>query len=407
MRKEIIPYVAPVVTTRYNAAAMKKSLLRMVRVLASVVLFTGIACSQRESHQVPDLFYLYHTYAVGKNPTNVVSGDINGDGWADLVTTNIGSDSLSILLGNGDGSFRDPMTLRVPEQPRAVILHDLNGDGLLDLAVANVGNNRVTILLGNGRGQFIQNDVYPAVKSPIALACADFNKDGRPDLAVALRNDKLMILLGRGDGSFVQKSLYEYGDTPTAVVAADLNEDGILDLAVTQGGQMSSAVAIFLGKGDGTFHQPISYKTGHRPLGVSILDLNGDRHLDMLVVNGEMDDITVFLGKGDGTFAKGTAFGANAGPMAMVTGDFDGDGKTDVAVVNNLSSDVSIVLGKGDGTFWQPPRSYKTGSAPFAVAAVSFTSKDPRPGLVTANNLASTVSVFLAKDPRSHLVPVQ
>jgi len=170
---------------------------------------------------------------------------------------------------------------------------------------------------------------------------------------------------------------------------------------------MSSAVAIFLGKGDGTFHQPISYKTGHRPLGVSILDLNGDHHLDMLVVNGEMDDITVFLGKGDGTFTKGTAFGANAGPMAMVTGDFDGDGKTDVAVVNNLSSDVSIVLGKGDGTFWQPPRSYKTGSAPFAVAAVSFTSKDPRPGLVTANNLASTVSVFLAKDPRSHLVPIQ
>jgi hypothetical protein len=65
------------------------------------------------------------------------------------------------------------------------------------------------------------------------------------------------------------------------------------------------------------------------------------------------------------------------------------------------------VLGKGDGTFWQPPRSYKTGPAPFAVAAVSFTSKDPRPGLVTANNIASTISVFLAKDPRSPLVPVR
>jgi hypothetical protein len=286
-------------------------------------------------------------------------------------------------------------------------LHDLNGDGHLDLAVANVGNNRVTILWGNGAGQFTQGETYPAVKSPVALACGDFNKDGRPDLAVALRNDKLMILLGRGNGLFVQKALYEYGDTPTAVAAADINGDGVLDLAVTQGGQMSSSVAVFLGKGDGTFHVPTSYKTGHRPLSVSILDLNGDHQMDMMVVNGEMDDITVFLGHGDGTFTKGVAFGANAGPMAMVTGDFDADGKTDVAVVNNLSGDLSIVLGKGDGTFWQPPRSYKTGAAPFAITSIAFTSKDPRPGLVIANNISSTISIFLAKDPRSHVVPVQ
>lgn len=168
---------------------------------------------------------------------------------------------------------------------------------------------------------------------------------------------------------------------------------------------MSSAVAVFLGKGDGTFRPPTSYQTGHRPLTVTILDLNGDRHADMLVVNGEMDDISVFFGKGDGTFSKGIAFGANAGPVAAVSGDFDGDGKMDVAIVNNLSSDMSIILGRGDGTFWQPPRSYKTGTAPMAIAAVSFTAKDRRPGLVTADNLSSTVSVFLAQDPRSPMAP--
>ncbi len=379
----------------------------MMGFLGSVALIASSACTQRESHPVPDLFYLYHSYIVGKNPTSIVSGDVNGDGLGDLITTNIGSDSLTILIGNGDGSFREPMTLRVPEQPRALILHDLNGDGRLDLAVANAGNHRVTILLGNGAGQFTKGETYPAVKSPVALACGDFNKDGHPDIAVALRNDKLLILLGRGNGLFVQKALYEYGDTPTAVAAADINGDGVLDLAVTQGGQMSSSVAVFPGKGDGTFDAPSAYKTGHRPLGVSILDLNGDRHLDMLVVNGEMDDITVFLGNGGGTFTKGVAFGANAGPMAMVTGDFDTDGKTDVAVVNNLSGDLSIVLGKGDGTFWQPPRSYKSGAAPFAIALIAFTSKDPRPGLAIANNISSTISIFLAKDPRSHVVPVQ
>lgn len=365
----------------------------------------GTACTPSESHQAPDLFYLYKSIAVGKNPTSVVAGDLNGDHFADLVTTNISSDSLSILLGNGDGSFKDAMTLPLPEQPRAVVLHDFNGDGRLDLAVATAGNHRVTILLGDGTGHFTKGDSYSAIKSPVSLAVGDFNRDGKSDLAVALRNDKLLILIGRGDGSFLQKGVYEYGDTPTSVTAADVNEDGLTDLLVTHGGAMSNSVVVFLGKGDGTFHTPVPYKTGHSPLSLSILDLNHDRHVDLLVVNGERDDISVFFGKGDGTFTPGTSFGANAGPIAAVAQDFDGDGKTDIAVANNMSSDLSVLLGKGDGTFWQPPRSYRTGAAPFALTAVSFGPQDPRPGLVTANNLANTVSVFLAKNPRSHVVP--
>ena len=372
---------------------------------AALLLLAGMACTPSESHQAPDLFYLYKTIEVGKNPTSVATGDVNGDHLADLITTNIGGDSLSILLGNGDGSFKDPMTLRISEQPRALALHDFNGDGKLDLAVATVGNNRVTILLGDGTGHFTKGDSYPAVKSPVSLAVGDFNGDHKPDLAVALRNDKLLILIGRGDGSFLQKALYEYGDTPTSVVAADVNEDGMLDLIVTHGGKMSNSVVVFLGNGDGTFRRPVPYHTGHSPLSVSVLDLNGDHHMDLLVINGERDDISVFFGKGDGTFTPGIAFGANAGPISTVTQDFDGDGRTDIAVVNNLSSDLSVLLGKGDGTFWQPPRNYRTGSAPFAVMAVWFGPQDPRPGLVTANNLASTLSVFLAKDPRSHPVP--
>jgi len=373
--------------------------------VSALLIAGGTACTPSESHQAPDLFYLYNTIDVGKNPTSVVTGDLNGDRLADLVTTNIGNDSLSILLGNGDGNFKDPLTLWIAEQPRAVVLQDFNGDGKPDLAVATAGNNRVTILLGDGTGRFAKGDSYPAVKSPVSLAVGDFNRDGKADLAVALRNDKLLVLLGRGDGSFLQKGVYEYGDTPTSVAAADVNEDGLLDLVVTHGGKMSNSVVVFLGNGDGTFQTPVSYKTGHSPLSVSVLDLNGDRHLDLLVVNGERDDISVFFGKGDGTFTQGTSFGANAGPIAIVTQDFDGDGKTDIAVANNLSSDLSVLLGKGDGTFWQPPRSYRTGSAPFAVTAVSFGPQDPRPGLVTANNLSNTVSVFLAKDPRSRLAP--
>jgi len=373
--------------------------------IVTLLLTMGTACAPGDSPQVPDLFYLYKTIAVGKNPTSIVTGDLNGDRFADVVTTNISSDSLSILLGSGDGNFAEALTLRLPEQPRSIAIHDFNRDGMLDLAVGTTGNHRVTILLGDGTGRFTKGDSYPAVKSPISLAVGDFNRDGKPDLAVALRSDKLLILVGRGDGSFLQKVVYEYGDTPTSVTAADVNEDSVTDLVVTHSGQMSNSVVVFLGLGDGTFQTPVPYRTGHSPLSLSVLDLNRDRHVDLLVINGERDDISPFFGKGNGTFTAGTAFGANAGPISAVTQDFDGDGKTDIVVANNMSSDFSLLLGKGDGTFQQPPRNYRTGSAPFAITAVSFGPQDPRPGLVTANNLADTVSIFLAKDSRSRLAP--
>src|SRR5438105_13302071 len=100
-----------------------------LRLSACLLLLAGAACTRSDSHQAPDLFYLYKTIEVGKNPTSVVTGDLNGDRIADLVTTNIGSDSLSVLTGIGDLNLRDPVTIRRPDQPRALGLHDLNDDG--------------------------------------------------------------------------------------------------------------------------------------------------------------------------------------------------------------------------------------------------------------------------------------
>src|SRR5438876_8554216 len=234
--------VAPPMPTPYNSRFVNSPRHMFLCLSTSLFLLAGAGCTRSESHQAPDLFYLYKTIEVGKNPTSIVTGDLNGDRVADLITTNIGSDSLSVLIGIGDGNFRDPVTIRMPEQPRAVVVHDFNEDGKLDLAVATAGNNRVTILLGDGTGQFTRGDSYPAVRSPVSLAVADFNGDRKADLAVALRNDKLLVLLGRGDGSFLEKAMYEYGDTPTAVVAADVNEDSLPDLVVTHGGKMSSSV---------------------------------------------------------------------------------------------------------------------------------------------------------------------
>ncbi|MGH7163950.1 MAG: FG-GAP repeat domain-containing protein [Nitrospiraceae bacterium] len=386
------------------ASALRLALLLML--LLDVGATDG--CSRGDPYVPPDLFYLFATYPVGKNPTSVSTGDFNEDGFTDLITTNIGSNSLSLLFGNGDGTFKDQVKIEVGREPRAIALNDYNGDGRQDLAVACSGSDQVAIFLGLASGTFGVGQRYAVHRSPVSIASGDFNGDRKPDLIVALRNDKIKVLLGQGDGTFVDGVLYEYGDTPTSLAVADLNQDSKLDVAVTNGGPMSSAVSIWLGNGDGTFRGPADYRTGKRPLGVSFGDFNNDRMTDLLVINGEMDTFTIFLGKGDGTFEIGKEAGADAGPVFGLARDFNGDHLVDVAIVNIQSNDLSVLYGRGDGSFQYPPMNYQTKGGPFAVASVTMTTREgQQPGLVTANNGAGSISVFLHRGLRSaHPPPV-
>lgn len=369
----------------------------LLRITLALGLLAFVGCVQKDSYVPPDLFYLFATYPVGKNPTSVTTADFNQDGLTDLITTNIANNSLSVLFGNGDGTFKDQVQIEAAKEPRALALNDYNGDGWVDLAVACAGSDHVAIFLGLANGQFGQGQRYSVNKTPVSIASGDFNGDQKPDLVVALRNDKVKVLLGHGDGTFAEGVLYEYGDTPTSIAVEDLNRDGKPDLAVTNGGPMSSAVSIWMGKGDGTFQKPVDYRTGKRPLGVGFADFNNDQVTDLLVMNGEMDTFTIFLGKGDGTFQPGKEAGADAGPVFGLARDFNGDHLPDVAVANVQSNDLSILYGRGDGTFQYPPQNYKTKGGPFAIASLTLTTKHAteEPGLAIANNGGGSVSIFL------------
>ena len=364
--------------------------------LPLLALLVCAGCPKQENFLPPDLVYLYKTYQVGKNPTSIKSGDFNGDGFADLITSNIRGNSLSVLMGNGDGSFQNQRRVRACQEPRNLAVADFNLNQRQDLAVACSGSGQVLIFIGQGNGTFIRGAQYPVHRTPVDLAHGDYNEDMLPDLVVALRNDKLQVLLGMGNGKFRLGALYEYGDTPTSVSTADFNGDNHLDLAVSNGGPMSHAVSIWPGNGDGTFESPTDYRTGKRPLGVSFADFNSDRTLDLLVVNGEMNTITVFLGNGDGTFQEGKDSGGDAGPNHGLAYDFDGDKLSDVAVVNIQSGSMSLLFGKGDGTFHYPPKHYRTPHGPFAMTSLVVASgRNEQPGIAVANNAANSVSIFL------------
>jgi hypothetical protein len=173
-----------------------------------------------------------------------VTGDVNGDGIADLVVANQTGSSVSIRLGTGLGSFSGTTNVAVSGGAFDVALGDFNRDGRLDLAVPS--NATVAVVLATGSpGSFGSPTYFPVGSFPIAVAAADFNRDGNLDLAVAnLLSATVSILMGQGTGSFAAKVDVNAGPTPRSLAAADFNHDGKIDLAVAN--QSSKAVSILL-----------------------------------------------------------------------------------------------------------------------------------------------------------------
>jgi VCBS repeat-containing protein len=345
----------------------------------------------------------------GADPLSVTVGDLNGDGKPDLVVPNFGSapSTLSVLLGNGDGTFQPQVTYPTGRNPISVAIGDLNGDGKPDLVVADDDTpGAVSVLLGNGNGTFQPQTSYPAGPGPIAVAIADFNRDGSADVVAAngsFSSNSVSVLLGTGDGTLRPQTMFATGVQPFSLAVGDLNGDGKLDIVTGDFGSNSSpaTLSVLLGNGDGTFQPRIGVATAHTPLAIAIGDLNGDGRPDLVTANGSADSVSVFLGNGDGTFQPETTHVASAGPSGIAIADFDGDGKPDLVTANfgsnTASASLSLLLGNGDGTF-QAQTNYPTGTASNHVAVADLNG-DSRPDALTSNQGSDNVSVLLNNSP--------
>ena len=343
---------------------------------------------------------------VGHFPVAVAVGDFNGDGIADLVVANDTDNTLTILLGDGDGGFAPASgsPIAVGPNPFGVVVGDFNGDGIADLAVANSGSTNVSILLGNGSGGFSPAPGSPVTvgNSPYAVAIADFNGDGIADLAVAdWGSNDVTILLGNGSGGFsaLGSPVATGGTRPYAITVGDFNGDGITDMAVAN--QTSANVSILLGNGSGGFSaapgSPIT--AGNHPQSVAVGDFNGDGIADLAVTNYLSNDMNIFLGDGHGGFsaASGSPVGTGAGPNYVAVGEFNGDGTADLVVVDLDANAVSIFLGDGHGGFSSAPGSpLAVGSLPYAVAVADFNG-DGAVDLAVPNYGSNNMSILLSR----------
>jgi len=209
--------------------------------------------------------------------------------------------------------------------------------------------------------------------TPAAVITADFNHDGIPDIAVVLSagtaaSNGVAIYLGKGDGSFGAPQTFAVGSDPVALCAADFNGDGKLDLAVVN--DQDATVSILLGNGDGTFQAQTTAPTGPNPVSIVAGDFNSDGHIDLAIANTSAS-VSVLLGKGDGTFTAQPDLGVGSHPIGIATGDFNGDGHLDLAVADAGINVVFILFGNNNGTF-TPHRNYATGSTPHAVIAADL-----------------------------------
>jgi hypothetical protein len=379
--------------------------------------------------------------------STVAIADVNGDGKQDVIVSNQhggsnGDGAVLVLLGKGDGSLQSAVSYDVGSSPVSVTVADLNGDHKVDLVVANCGlvggtgcevGGFVSVLLGNGDGTFRTFVPYNSGGfGALAVAVGDANADNKPDLIVANNTadgftgeGNVAVLLGNGDGSFSAPVTYDSGgQSANSVVLTDMNGDGKPDVLVSNqcaipnnGCASKGLVGVLLGNGDGTFSPVIGYDAGgYTSTSITVEDVNGDSKPDVIVSSGcdaignacEGAVVGVLLGNGDGTFQPSVVYfsggpGGSNGSVAAV--DVNGDSRPDLLVTNSGFGTMGILLGNGDGTFRSAVTFDSGGSSPGSVAVADL-SGDGLPDIavsecaVSGCGNANLVGVLLHVGPK-------
>jgi hypothetical protein len=376
------------------------------------------------------------SYPVDLYPQAVATGLFNADTRLDLVVANYTGNSVSVLLGNADGTFQSALTSATGGGPLSLAVGDFNDDGNLDLATANAGD--VSVLLGNGDGTFAPPSNTAIGSSPQSVAVGDFNADGKLDLGVTSNvyypgtpgswvcyhgwyddyctyypgspgyyEGRATVLLGNGDGSFSAPNTTGLGyGYHTSAAVANFNADTINGHPVQDFATVNldnGTVSVLLGDVSGYLQGPTDFSTGAYPWSVATGDVDADGDTDLVTANIYSNEVSVLPGDGLGAFGPAQNFATGGGPASVVLRDFNNDGHLDIATANSFTDDMSVLRGVGDGTFLSALSS-AAGSGPWGLAAGDFNG-DLFPDVAVANPSSNNVSVLLnTQDWRFFLV---
>src|ERR1051325_5667863 len=298
---------------------------------------------------VPD-FAAQTIFAQGAGPRDVIAADFNGDGLLDVVTADVFSGNVSILLGTGKGRFTRANAFQAGDGAIAIAAGSFTGGPKLDLVTANDTAKTVSLLYGDGQGGRPLARQFAVGSAPFAIAVGDFNNDGKPDVVTTnlfSSPGTVSVLLGDGIAGFAPEREFLAGRGPDSVAVGDFNGDGNLDIAVANR-TSPGGVTILFGDGTGNFGPPVNLPLGSyfsRARYVVAADVNGDGKLDLAVAAfriaapGFPGALSILLGDGAGHFSLTSETVVGAFPRYIAVADIDGDGAVDFAVANTRSEE--------------------------------------------------------------------
>jgi hypothetical protein len=290
------------------------------------------------------------SFAVTERVSDVATGDVDGDLIVDVVATH--RSGVSLLRGNGDGTLAAEELLPVPDRDQTrVALAKMDAGAVLDLVVVNDDGpaTAISILLGNGDGTFQAETVFPAGGFGDALRVVDVDGDTALDVVTSLTSNSVAVLLGTGTGSLGAAQTFPAGDDSSGLAVADLDGNGTLDI-VTSNALID--INVLLGNGDGTFEPRTRFGGGSGPTAIEITDLGGDAFADVITANSQSDDVSILLGNGDGTLQPDGQRRIFTSAATLLAERMDGDAFPDLLLGGiNFGPSVGVAAGNGDFTF--------------------------------------------------------
>ncbi len=336
------------------------------------------------------------SFATGMGPTDLVLADFDGDTNVDVVTSNAVGGDVTILLGNGDGTFGGPTPFAVGLNPVAIALGDFDGSGTLDVAVANLDDDTVGVLPGNGDGTFGAMVATAVGDAPSDLVVANFGAGAAADLAVVNSGDSTLQALVGGPGAVLTASpafVVIAGSAQTIAAGSfNSNTDAFEDaFVVGPGGGFHG----WAGDGAGGFTLDVSGNFGGNVVASATGDIDANGTLDLLVVDVTAEQVQLQGGTGNAGFFGVALLNVGTTPSDVAAGNLDGQGGDEIVAVNAGSNDAMIFANTGAAfplVFTIP-----VGTAPSAVKVGEVTG-DGVPDIVVANEGADTITV-IESDP--------